>query len=33
MISMHDGVDLGHCVRACASYAVHNGVLLEVLEA
>ena len=32
MISMHNVVDLGHCVRACASYAVPNGVLHEVLE-
>ena len=33
MISMHDGVDLANCAGACASYAVHNDVLPEVLEA
>ena len=26
------GTALRHCVRACASYAVPNGVLHEVLE-
>ena len=33
MISMHNVVDLANCARACASYAVHNVVLVEVLEA
>ena len=32
MISMHDVVDLANCARACASYAVNNGVLPDVLE-
>ena len=32
MIIMHSVVDLGHFVRACASYAVHNGVPQEILE-
>ena len=31
MISMHDVVDLGNCVRACAIYAVHNYVFHEIL--
>ena len=32
MISMLNSVDLGSYARACASYAVHNGVPQEVLD-
>ena len=29
---MRSAVDLANCARACASYAVHNGMPQEVLE-